>query len=194
MSRTWDWRASVVKPNLTNYNSKSASANRQIYLSYRNPTFFCSISFAFGQSYMTSFPKTGVVKGLYTSSAFKSFNFPLSMKSFPFVPSTTVTFFPRRMNVNVSPYYIEITGMSKKTISTDLDPSLNTSYSCFGKYKWSLFNFQGKPYLLPVLEEELIRMNSICDSASYERHPVEDDRRLVGTFVDSLPQDVEYDG
>lgn len=63
------------------------------------------MSFEFGQSYTTSFPKTGVVSGLYTSSALRSLSFPLSMNSFPFTPKHTVVFFPSKMNVKMSPYW-----------------------------------------------------------------------------------------
>ncbi len=49
-------------------------------------------------------------------------------------------------------------------------------------------------YLLPTAEEELVGINSICDSTANERHPVKHQWRLIGTFDEELAKHVENDG
>ena len=48
-------------------------------------------------------------------------------------------------------------------------------------------------YLLSATEKELVRINSVGNGASKERHPVENDRRLIGVFEYELVENVEYD-
>ena len=48
-------------------------------------------------------------------------------------------------------------------------------------------------YLLSTTEEELVRINSVRNGTSKERHPVENDRRLIGVLEYKLIEDIEYD-
>ena len=121
-------------------------------------TFFCSISFAFGQSYTTSFPKTGVVSGLYIFSALTSLSFPLSMNSFPFTPKQTVVFFPSKTKVKMSPYWT-------------LDQS---GFVVLGNA--TLQN------LVAAGEKEGVGIDSIGDGTTNERYPVEDKWGLIGVL------------
>ena len=133
-------------------------------------TFFCSISFAFGQSYTTSFPKTGVVSGLYISSALRSLSFPLSMNSFPLTPKQTVVFFPSNMNVNMSPYW-------------KLD-----------QHGFAVSDDAGIKYLLPTAKEEVVRVNSVGDGTANERNPVKHNWGFTGVFEKKLAEHVDNDG
>ena len=49
-------------------------------------------------------------------------------------------------------------------------------------------------YLLSTTEKELVRINSVGNGTSEERHPVENDRRLIRILEYELVENVEYDG
>lgn len=46
--------------------------------------------------------------------------------------------------------------------------------------------------LLPTAEEELVRINAVCDGASDERHPVKDDWRFILVLEDYLREDIYH--
>lgn len=48
-------------------------------------------------------------------------------------------------------------------------------------------------YLFSATEKELVRINSVGNGTSKERHPVENDRRLIGVLEYELVENVEYD-
>lgn len=49
-------------------------------------------------------------------------------------------------------------------------------------------------YLLSATEKEFVGINSVRNGTSKERHPVKNDRRLIGVFEYELAENVEYDG
>ena len=51
----------------------------------------------------------------------------------------------------------------------------------------------GERNLFLAIEEELIRINSICDRTTNERYPVENNRRLIAIPEEQLPQNVDDD-
>ncbi len=48
-------------------------------------------------------------------------------------------------------------------------------------------------YLFSTTEKELVRINSVRNSTSEERHPVENDRRFIGVLEYELVENIEYD-
>jgi hypothetical protein len=92
------------------------------------------------------------------------------MKLFPFVSRHTVIFRPRRMKVNTSPYYCAVS----------FGPSPPFAVLC--------------AHLLPVREEELVRIHAIGNSTADDREPVEHERWLRGLLEEQLLQDIEHDG
>ena len=82
------------------------------------------------------------------------------MKSFPFTPKQTVVFFPNRMKVKTSPYYINISNeVSARECGTAADP-------------------------FSAGEEEFVWVNAIGDCTSKKRNPMENDRRLIWVFTE----------
>ena len=49
-------------------------------------------------------------------------------------------------------------------------------------------------YLLSTTEKELVGINPVGNGTSKERHPVENDRRLIGILEYELVENVKYDG
>lgn len=49
-------------------------------------------------------------------------------------------------------------------------------------------------HLFTGIEEELVRIDTITDSAADEGEPVEDDRGLVRVLEQQLAQDIDHDG
>ena len=48
-------------------------------------------------------------------------------------------------------------------------------------------------YLFSTTEKEFVRINSVGNGTSEERHPVENDRRLIGVLEYKLAENIEYD-
>lgn len=91
------------------------------------------------------------------------------MKSLPLVPKQTVVFFPSKVKVKTSPYY-RGNVMSLPMRTTDVS------------------------YLCSATEEELVRVNAVCDGTSDERNPVENDRRFCRVLEQKLIEDVQNNG
>lgn len=49
-------------------------------------------------------------------------------------------------------------------------------------------------YLCPATEEELVRVNAVCDGTSDERNPVENDRRFSRVPEQKLIEDIQNNG
>lgn len=82
-----------------------------------------------------------------------------------------MVFFPKRMKVKISPYYLEMYQI-KKAHTTGLKYVTN---------------------LCARIKKEFVWVNSVADGASHEGEPVEYDRGLIGVFEENLSQHVQND-
>ena len=101
------------------------------------------------------------------SSAQTSLSLPFRMNSFPLVPRHTVVFFPSRMKVKTSPYYLAHQHASR---------------------------WQARPHLLSTLEEEVVWVDAVGDGAPNDGDPMKHERRFVRISKDQLAEDVEQHG